>query len=202
MTSPANHGPASGLRERKKARTRAMIQDNALRLFRAQGYDATTVEQIAAAAEVSPSTFFRYFPTKEDVVAYDAFDPSFIEAFRSQPRGLSTIAALRRALRSVTSGVSPAEMELQLVRDALIRAVPELRSRQVDEFVRTLELVMDLIAERTGRDARSPAVRAMAGAVIGVGIAALVGREAEGHALEYFDAIDAGFAELERGFDF
>ena len=60
--APATDRP--GLRERKKARTRAAIREHALRLFREQGYYATTVEQIAEAAEVSPSTFFRYFPTK------------------------------------------------------------------------------------------------------------------------------------------
>jgi AcrR family transcriptional regulator len=57
-------GDLLGLRERKKAKTRATIRTEAFRLFRQQGFQATTVEQVAAAAEVSPATFFRYFPTK------------------------------------------------------------------------------------------------------------------------------------------
>ena len=77
-----------GLRERKKARTRAALREHALRLFREQGYQRTTVEQIAAAAEVSPSTFFRYFPTKEDLVLQDDMDTRLVEAFERQPPGL------------------------------------------------------------------------------------------------------------------
>ena len=68
--------PADGLRERKKAKTRAAIQQHALRLFQVKGYTATTVEEIAEAAEVSPSTFFRYFPTKEDIILYDINGPN------------------------------------------------------------------------------------------------------------------------------
>src|SRR5436309_10581986 len=98
--------PGRGLRERKKAKTRAAIQEHALRLFREQGYDATTVEQIAAAAEVSPSTFFRYFPTKEDVVLYDAFDPLIFAAFEAQPAALGPIQALRGALHAVFGALS------------------------------------------------------------------------------------------------
>ena len=63
-----------GLRERKKLKTRESIQREAMRLFAKQGYEESTIEQIAAAVEISPSTFFNYFPTKEDVVLYDAYD--------------------------------------------------------------------------------------------------------------------------------
>src|SRR2546430_1143928 len=95
-----------GLRERKKARTRASIREHALRLFREQGYQHTTVEQIAEAAEVSPSTFFRYFPTKEDVVLQDDMDIRMLEALRRQPPGLAPLAAFRAAVRQVVAAYS------------------------------------------------------------------------------------------------
>ena len=76
--------PLPGLRERKKARTKATIQREALRLFSEQGYAETSVEQIAAAAEVSPSTFFRYFPSKEEVVLADRFAGELEAGIRRQ----------------------------------------------------------------------------------------------------------------------
>src|SRR5579871_1588889 len=88
-----------GLRERKKARTRASIREHALRLIREQGYDATTVDQIAEAAEISPSTFFRYFPTKEDVVLQDDFDILAVGSFLEQPAELSLVGAFRAATK-------------------------------------------------------------------------------------------------------
>src|SRR5215211_8796446 len=99
MGSAPDGRPEAGLRERKKARTRAEIQRQALRLFRERGYEATTVSQIAEASEVSESTFFRYFPTKEDVVLWDEFDPPIFEAFGTQPAELGLIRALRYAIR-------------------------------------------------------------------------------------------------------
>ena len=86
-----------GLRERKKAKTRAAIRQHALRLFREQGYSATTIEQIADAAEVSPATFFRYFPTKEDVVLQDDLDIVTLAALEAQPRELSPDRRVPRA---------------------------------------------------------------------------------------------------------
>src|SRR6478609_9387847 len=103
---------SAGLRERKKAKTRAAIQEHALRLFGEQGYAATTVEQIAAAAEVSPSTFFRYFPTKEDVVLYDVLDPPILAAFRAQPAELSPIQALRGAMRDAFAKLPTEELQM------------------------------------------------------------------------------------------
>src|SRR5215472_10237202 len=125
--------PAQGLRERKKAKTRAAVQRHALRLFKEQGYDNTTVEQIADVAEISPSTFFRYFPTKEDVVLYDALDPLLFAAFEDQPAALGPIQALRGAMHAVFGSLSAEEMAEQRERAALMLAVPELRRRMLDE---------------------------------------------------------------------
>ena len=86
-----------GLRERKKQKTREAIQREAMRLFQEQGYEATTIEQIAEAVEISPSTFFNYFPSKEDVVFTDPYDPLFISTFLERPGEESLGTAFRRA---------------------------------------------------------------------------------------------------------
>src|SRR3954452_6078404 len=97
-TPPAADVPVVGPRERKKARTKAEIQRQALRLFNEQGYAETSVEQIAAAAEVSPSTFFRYYPTKDDVVLADFLDHRTMQLRVSAPAELEPLAALRHAV--------------------------------------------------------------------------------------------------------
>jgi AcrR family transcriptional regulator len=195
---PSPDRPAVGLRERKKARTRAAIQEQALRLFREQGYGNTTVEQIAAAAEISPSTFFRYFPTKEAVVLDDAFDPFPVEAFRAQPASASPIQALRHAMRSTFAQLPAEEAAAQRERDALIRSVPELRARMLDGFGRSIQLLAELVAERTGRRADDSAVRTLAGAVIGVGIAAWFSAPDQSPP-DFVAALDEGLAQLESG---
>src|SRR5712692_10233594 len=90
-----------GLRERKKQKTRESIQRTALRLFEKQGYEETTIEQIAAAVEISPSTFFNYFPTKEDVVLYDAYDPMLAKLLLERPAGEPLSISLRRVLEAM-----------------------------------------------------------------------------------------------------
>jgi AcrR family transcriptional regulator len=189
---------APGLRERKKARTRASLRAHALRLFGEQGYAATTVEQIADAAEVSPSTFFRYFPTKEDVALADDLDAPMLEAFRAQPPELSAIQALRGAMRSVLASIPPEELRQEHARQRLIVTTPELRARTLDQLTGTLQMACEMLAGRVGRPADDPAVRTLAGALIGVAIAAMVTALEQPDA-DMFALIDAGLAQLEAG---
>jgi AcrR family transcriptional regulator len=165
--------PTAGLRERKKARTRAEIQTHAFRLFREQGYDATTVRQIIEEAEVSESTFFRYFPTKADVVLLDDFDPLITEAFRRQPPELSPVQALRGAFKSAFDELSAQEESEQQERMRIILSVPELRAGMLDQFASAMGLLAEELAERAGRDRDDIAVRALAGAVVGVAVAVM-----------------------------
>ena len=188
----------AGLRERKKARTRAVIREQALRLFRERGYSATTVEQIAAAAEVSAATFFRYFPTKEDVVLQDDLDIITLEAFEAQPAALSPIAAMRAASAALAAALSPAELARMHETIELTRSVPEVRARAVDEFTRTIGVTAEALAKRAGRPPDDFAARNLAGAMIGVIMAVTLTSAGDGPA-EMFSRIDAALAHLEAG---
>lgn len=190
--------PPAGLRERKKARTRAAIQAAALELFERDGYTATTVDQIAERAEVSPATFFRYFPTKEDVVLHDRYDPLLIAAFRAQPPELSPIAALRRTLRSVFHSLPADEFARERHRAMLIISVPELRARALDQLATSLEPFTQVVAERTGRAIDDPEVRALTGAVLGVSISAMLAAAADPN-VDYVELMDSGLGYLETG---
>jgi AcrR family transcriptional regulator len=200
-----NQAPTSqrpGLRERKKARTRAAIREHALRLIREQGYDATTVEQIAEAADVSPSTFFRYFPTKEDVVLQDELDVLAIDAFEAQPADVPELAAIRAAMKQAFAALGEDELIRMRETTELILTVPELRARAIDEFARTIGVIAEAVARRSGRDPSDFAVRNFAGAIVGVVMAATTPWQdwaAEKHSADMVDRIDAALAHLEAG---
>jgi AcrR family transcriptional regulator len=192
----------TGLRERKKAKTRALIQKHALRLFREHGYAETSIDEIAEAAEVSRSTVLRYFPSKSDLVIYDSIDQRVLEAFHAQPHSGSAVTEFRAIIR--TAFASPAareELSLQNERLSLIRSVPELRAATMDELTRTLDEIVELIAERSGRPQSDNAVISLAGAVIGVAIAAWFAGGGEDRIEQILDRIDAGLALLEKGFN-
>jgi AcrR family transcriptional regulator len=194
------HGPRPtvGLRERKKAKTRAAIREHAMRLFMAQGYADTTVDQIADAAEVSPSTFFRYFPTKEDVVLGDDYDALMVEAFRAQPAGLTPMQAIRSAMRATFADMSDDARARERARMRLVKAVPELRAAAMDDYTRSMRMLAELLAERMGRDPDEFPVQVFAGAVVGVALAAMQSNLEESTD-DLTVVLDRGFELLESG---
>lgn len=159
---------AGGLRERKKAKTKAAIQSHAVRLFREQGYGATTVEQVAEAAEVSPSTVFRYFPTKEDLVVTDDYDPVIFAAFAEQPPELNLIQAWRGAIREAFDQMTQTDIDTQLDRGRLLLSVPELWGATLHGTRETLDTITNLSARRVGCSPDDPALQATVGAIFGV----------------------------------
>lgn len=187
-----------GLRERKKAKTMAAVQMHALRLFRELGYNATTVEQISEAAEISPSTFFRYFFTKEDVLLRDNYDPVLVDAFEAQPSDRGPLQALRGAMVSAIADMSADELDTMRERNQLIMTVPELRAAALNNLTQTMQLIAELAAKRTGRKPDDAAVRTFAGAVIGVNISVML-HYAEHPDADFAGLLDEALSKLEAG---
>ena len=142
---------AGSLRERKKLKTRESIQREAMRLIQKQGYDKTTIEQIAAAVDVSPSTFFNYFPSKEDVVLYDAYDPMIGKLLLERPADEPLSVAIRHVLEEM-AGIFERDRDVILARARLWIEEPSLRARLWEELEKGQVFMSGLIAQRSGRD--------------------------------------------------
>ena len=178
-----------GLRERKKIKTRQAIRREAFRLIQENGFAATTVEQIADAADVSPSTFFRYFPSKESLLLADDLDPLIVAAFEAQPPELSPTEAIRRAYADVMAGLQAEQLEFESTRQRLMFSIPELKAAMYDEYYRTINVMAELIGRRIGRPASDFEVRVFVGALTGAMMAA-------------FDSAPQTAATIYRALDF
>jgi len=182
-----------GLRERKKIRTKETIQREAYRLFDENGYANTTVEQIAEAAEVSPSTFFRYFPSKELVLMADDLDRVTIEALARQPIDLTPLQAFRRAFDITMVTVSEREWELERARQRLVFSIPELKAAQFDAYGRIIRLLAEAECQRTGRGGDDFEVRVFFGVIAGALMAVIDRSPGEVHQLyRALDFIESG----------
>jgi AcrR family transcriptional regulator len=146
--NPAN--APSDLRQRKRVRTKQMVQREALRLFADKGYEQTTVDDIAHAAAMSPRTFFRYFPTKEDVVLWDEYDePPFQDMVRAR-LGEEPLADLILLVRETLADLYHKDPELLLTRTRLSLSVPEVRARFLHEQTTMIGPYFDQIADAVG----------------------------------------------------
>ncbi|MFC8132125.1 TetR/AcrR family transcriptional regulator [Streptomyces sp. NPDC057302] len=166
-TTASSQGPRPGLRERKKLKTRIAIRDATYGLIEEQGYDATTVEQIAEAAEVSASTVFRYFPTKEDIVLTDEYDPLLEDELRARPADEPIVESLRHVLRRAVGLGFTEEPEVSRLRTRLMVEVPAVRSRMLESMSVTGRMLCGVIGERTGREPGELEVRVFSMGLIG-----------------------------------
>jgi AcrR family transcriptional regulator len=187
-----------GLRERKKLKTKAAIRKEAMRLFLDKGFDATTIEEIAAAVEISPSTFFNYFPTKEDVVFEDELDPLILAAFDAQPEGTNPIRAIRNAMLTVFRALTPEQDRVMRERMALMTSTPSLRSAMLSQFADMVNQIAALVASRAGGSPSDFAIRNFAGALLGVMMSALL-TAAQDPKADLIEVADQALQHLEAG---
>ncbi|MFA5708352.1 TetR family transcriptional regulator [Mycolicibacterium sp.] len=180
-----------GLRERKKLRTRETIRREAFRLFEANGYSNTTVEQIADAAEVSPRTFFRYFPAKEHVLIDNELIPPIIAAFRSAPPEMPPLTAYRHAVTSTFAALSPPERENALRGQSMMYSVPEAQGLLYSHYVRLIRLISEALIDRLPHVRDDFERRVLAGVIVGVLLSVSDGTPLPG------DPIAAGMEILE-----
>jgi AcrR family transcriptional regulator len=158
---------AQGLRERKKQRTRELIVEAAMRLFAERGYHATTIADIAAAADVAPRTFFAYFPSKEAVVFHnvDRDLDSLASALRDRLPGETAFDALRRWIDAMFEQWM-AEEDEALLRKRLCREEEALANFEVGIMARIQELLHEAIAKDLGQPRDAPRPRLVTAAAI------------------------------------
>jgi AcrR family transcriptional regulator len=153
--TPAAAQEPRSLRKRKHELVRQELSRVAWELFSKEGYEATTVSDIARAAGVSRRTFFRYYASKEDVAVGTsaAYAEDFLAAFARRPKEEPPLVSIRRVLRPlVAERVADVPRSLAIVR--LLRRSRTLRRAMLERHARLEERLAALIAKRTGADAR------------------------------------------------
>ena len=128
-TSPAN----VGLRERKKLKTREALEEAALELFAKQGFDGTTIEEIVEACDVSPRTFFRYFPTKEALLLSDADEKCqlLVTGLLERPAGESPLRSIRESLVENLASLEH-DRPRMLLQSRIMAETPGLRTYKIE----------------------------------------------------------------------
>jgi AcrR family transcriptional regulator len=191
-------GADAGMRNRKKARTRLAIQDAALDLVAEHGYDATTVEAIVQRADVSASTFFRYFGSKADIVLHDhdVQLPELCTAIRGQSSDIRDLEAVRRALQAAWVPNIDALRTIRTVRAVAQSAF--LRGMAYDVGVGWMEAVAATLVDRRADPDALPECLLIARTALGVFGAAAEHWGSSGAQEDFGALIDQGFAMIER----
>ncbi|TDC48672.1 TetR family transcriptional regulator [Jiangella ureilytica] len=199
MTQSTTQQPL-GLRERKKLKAMRHIQDVALNLFDRDGYAHVTIERIASEAEVSPSSIYRYFGTKEMIVLWDEWDPVMLRAFDDKLAARDPISALREVLTEVvTTALFQQDERLIRRRMHYTMTEPAIRdglNRQADVMAAELAQVL---AKHTGRDPDGLELRVVTAALIAAFVEAIAYWHDSGYRDSLRDIVDGALDVISRG---
>jgi AcrR family transcriptional regulator len=159
----------TGIRERKKRRTRQALRQAALELFQERGFEATTIADIAAAADVAPRTFFSYFQTKEDVVLDEGpqrFD-QLQQTLQQRPPGEPLLAAFRRVALQIAADLQT-QSDQQRAWARIIRATPAIQARIRERMGQWEEQLAAMIAQERNAPPDDLDSHVVAAALVGV----------------------------------
>jgi AcrR family transcriptional regulator len=162
-----------GLRERKRIAAMRRIQETALDLFDERGFGAVTIEQIAEAADVSPSSVYRYFGTKEQLVLYDEFDLQFLEVIETELEAHPPVEALRRAISNLMAQFVARDEALAQRKIRYWAEEPALQAAAAHESDQFARVVAGALADAAGRPADDLDVQVIATTLVWALIAAI-----------------------------
>lgn len=172
-TQPDSRITLPAPRARRRVRTKLLIQGEALRLFAQHGYEQTTIEQIAEAADISPRTYFRYFPTKEDVVVWDERDAETADLLAAQVGAGPVAQTLFAITRATLEGPYTDDPERLLARLRVSASVPAIRARYLELTRTAAEQIASTMASDPDDEHETLRLRVTAAAIIEIAEVAL-----------------------------
>jgi AcrR family transcriptional regulator len=187
------------LRERKRLAAMHRTQTVALELFEREGFDEVTIERIAAEADVSPSSVYRYFGTKERLVIWDEYDPAALAAIAEELDDHPPLEAVRRVVTAIFSAAVAADEERIRRRLRLAYATPSIEAASALEAYQMAGLIAGVLGDRLGRDPMDLDLQVTAHAMVGGLLGALRHWYASGFSAPFDAVVEAPLELLEHG---
>lgn len=188
------------LRDRKRLATMRRIQEVALDLFDRDGFSGVTIERIAVETEVSPSSIYRYFGTKEQIVLWDEYDPVWIDQLFEEVKTKPPLVALRRAAEVLIIGPLVTDEEYVRRRTRLIMEEPSIEAASALALYEAAELIGNTLSEALGREHGDLDIQLLSHALVGAVTGAIHHWYESGFSTPIATVLERALEVLERGF--
>ncbi len=188
-----------GLRERKKLAAMRRIQAVALDLFERDGFEKVTIEEIAAAAEVSASSVYRYFGTKEQLIIWDEGDLEFLDLVEDEMKTQPPVEAVRRVLTRVLSSYYDGNEELSKRKTRFFLEEPALQAVQMQQLDAFAQMIATALARASGRDPGDLGVQVIASSLLWALVAAVRHWHTHGYVTSLADEMQHALKVVESG---